>query len=105
MKPEEMIVGNWYIYKPYHWLFMFEKILHVSNSKDMQHVLCYDYYYEITTKKFIRFFTEALISTKELKDVVDANINLEDYIHFFPDDNIHKITYIRNKKIKTLLNA
>ena len=105
MKPEEMIVGNWYIYKPYNWLFMFEKIIHIPNYIDMEHVLCYDFYYVIKSKNFIRIFSEALISTKELKDVVNANINLEDYIHFFPDDNIHKIAFIRNKKIKTLLNA
>ena len=30
MKPEEMIVNDWYLYKPYEWVFIFEQIVNYN---------------------------------------------------------------------------
>lgn len=98
MKQDEMIVNNWYLYKPLKWVFMFEKYLDLNT---VINVACYGFHLDCRYNSLESVCAAGIINVDNLKDV--EKVNIEDFIDIFPDENPYKIAYIRNKKIKSLL--
>lgn len=98
MKKEEMVVNDWYLYKPLKWVFMFEKYIYFDTTTN---VSCYGFLLDCRYDTITNVDFAGIMSVRELKDV--EKVNIEDYIDIFPDDNPYKISFLRNKKIKSLL--
>ena len=101
MKPEEMIINQWYLYS--NWLFVFEKIVDYHNRSNVH---CYNFYIDISINKImINTAKSGIIDKDYLKLVIPANI--KDYnfnINYLPNDNLFKKQYLRKQRIKMLLN-